>query len=92
MGPYPVNVPSADPGASRRSFEHPPGYQQNAFASELRSDQRRAQESNRSSYAQESSESGFDSSVWDTAKKWAQQAGEKISEAEAEVWRKINKE
>jgi len=27
-----------------------------------------------------------------TAKKWAQQAGEKISEAEAEVWRRINKE
>jgi hypothetical protein len=27
-----------------------------------------------------------------TAKKWAQHAGEKISEAEAEVWRRINKE
>jgi hypothetical protein len=27
-----------------------------------------------------------------TAKKWAQHAGEKLSEVEAEVWRKINKE
>jgi hypothetical protein len=39
------------------------------------------------------SEGGLDAdSVWNVAKKWAQTAGEKFSEAEAEVWRKINKE
>ena len=28
--------------------------------------------------------------IWDTAKKWAKVAGEKASEAEREVWRRIN--
>ncbi|KAI9717782.1 MAG: hypothetical protein M1812_004511 [Candelaria pacifica] len=30
--------------------------------------------------------------IWDTAKKWAVMAGEKASEVEGEVWRRINKE
>ncbi|KAI9753688.1 MAG: hypothetical protein M4579_005040 [Chaenotheca gracillima] len=30
--------------------------------------------------------------IWDTAKKWAKTAGEKVSEAEQEVWKRINKE
>ena len=91
---YPVALPSGEYGAPRRSLEHPPGYHQNVYASEQMSEQRRAQEaSNASGLGGVSTENtgGIDSdSMWDTAKTWAAKAGEKISEAEAEVWRKIN--
>lgn len=33
---------------------------------------------------------GEEESIWDTAKKWAFVAGEKASQAEKEVWRRIN--
>lgn len=93
LGSYPASIPEV---GGRRSLEHPPGYQQNVYASEMTSDQRRAQEAaNYSSTSQDSKDSiaGIDTEgVWNTAKKWIGQAGEKISEAEAEVWRKINKE
>jgi hypothetical protein len=90
---YPVAIPAAEYEGPRRSLEHPPGYQQNTYASEPTSDQRLAQEANGSSGVMAGSEGGLDAdSVWNVAKKWAQTAGEKISEAEAEVWRKINKE
>lgn len=86
---YPVAVPSEP----RRSLEHPLGYQQNVYASEQTSNQRRAQEANMSGIgALDTSENVGDMDLLNTAKKWAQQAGEKISEAEAEVWRRINKE
>ncbi|KAF8864139.1 hypothetical protein BDZ45DRAFT_54591 [Acephala macrosclerotiorum] len=94
LGSYPASIPEA--GAQRRSLEHPPGYQQNQYASEMTSDQRRAHEAaNYSSTSQENKETiaGIDTeSVWNTARSWLGQAGEKISAAEAEVWRKINKE
>lgn len=99
--PYPVAVSTAE-GGPRSSLEHPPGYHQNVYASELTSDQRRAQETEQAnnssglglSNQDKGSATGFDSegSMWGTAKKWAQTAGEKISVAEAEVWKKINKE
>ncbi|TVY22828.1 hypothetical protein LHYA1_G008618 [Lachnellula hyalina] len=94
---YPVQIPSTESGGPRRSLEHPPGYHQNVYASDQTSEQRRAQETINASSAlggRESTENfgAMDSgSIWNTAKKWTQQAGEKISEAEAEVWRKINK-
>lgn len=83
----------------REGLEHPPGYQQNSYASELSADQRRAQqeaEKNSSSFnlsqGQGGSTGGFDEpSVWNTAKSWANSAGEKLSAVEAEVWKKINK-
>jgi len=94
---YPVPLQSAEYGAPRRSLEHPPGYQQNVYASELTSDQRRAQEASNASAL--GGHDGYEDvggldpeGVWSTAKKWAQTAGEKISEAETEVWRRINKE
>jgi hypothetical protein len=87
-----ASYPMAIPSEARRSLEHPVGYQQNVYASELTSDQR-AQEANMSrigAHAPSENVEGVD--FLNTAKKWAQQAGEKISEAEAEVWRRINKE
>ncbi|KAF4628311.1 hypothetical protein G7Y89_g9841 [Cudoniella acicularis] len=94
---YPVPLPSSDDGAKRSSLEHPPGYHQNVYASELTSEQRRAQEANNASGFGVRDRTGKvggteSDSMWDTAKKWAQDAGAKIAEAEDSVWRKINKE
>ncbi|KUJ21013.1 uncharacterized protein LY89DRAFT_681644 [Mollisia scopiformis] len=92
-GSYPASIPEV---GARRSLEHPPGYQQNVYASEMTSDQRRAQEAaNYSSTAHDNKETiaGIGTeNVWSTAKKWLGQAGEKLSEAEAEVWRQLRKE
>lgn len=95
---YPAPIPNADYGAPRRSLEHPPGYQQNSYASELSSDQRRAQDAaNNSSglggYGGSEKGSGIDTeSVWNTASKWVTAAGNKLSATEQEIWRRINKE
>jgi len=88
---YPVQLQSGEQGGPRRSIEHPPGYHQNAYASEMTSDQRRAQD------AHNASSGGFkddDNSegIWNSAKKMAQNMGTKIAETEAEVWRRVSKE
>ncbi|PBP22702.1 hypothetical protein BUE80_DR006415 [Diplocarpon rosae] len=97
--PYPVSLSQAADDPRRGSLEHPPGYHQNVYASELTSDQRRAQEAEEANNSSgfgipdSGAAGGFDSDgVWNTAKKWAQQAGDKISATERDVWRKINKE
>lgn len=84
---HPVQLPP------RRSLEHPPGYQQNVYASDLTSEQRRAMETNASRENPErmGGEQGGDG-VWNTLGKMAQQAGAKIAKTEASVWRSINKE
>jgi len=97
---YPAPI-QGDYAAPRRSLEHPPGYQQNSYASELSSNQRRAQgAANNSSnlgglggYGSSEKGSGIDTeSMWSTAKSWVATAGEKIAETEQEIWRRINKE
>jgi hypothetical protein len=94
--PYPVSIPPTEFGGPRRSMEHPPGYQQNTYAADLTSDQRRAQQAHTAVVGHQNSshhDGDMDQeSVWNIAKNWAQQAGEKLSVAEAEVWRKINKQ
>lgn len=75
-------------------FEHPPGYHQNINASEFDSNKRSAHLAN-VSYEQRSgiaSGDEGDDGVWDAAKKLVHQAGEKLSAAEGEVWRMINKD
>jgi len=92
---YPVPTSGGEYGAPRRSLEHPPGYQQNTYASEFTNDQRRAQASNSSTGLGGVSENvgGIDTeNIWNTAKQWVSTAGSKIAETEAEVWRKINKQ
>ncbi|KAK0711132.1 hypothetical protein B0H67DRAFT_275599 [Lasiosphaeris hirsuta] len=71
------------------SLSHPPGYQQNPNASGL---DRYQQDVQKSSLAYDSRDEGVsDDGVWNSARKWAQAAGEKLSAAEDEVWRRINK-
>ncbi|KAI1374976.1 hypothetical protein F4677DRAFT_424192 [Hypoxylon crocopeplum] len=80
-------APAATSNSARYSLEHPPGYHQNTNASVLDSYQRTAIQ--QSELEGQTEESG---GVWDTAKKWAQQTGERLAAAEHEVWKKINKE
>lgn len=88
--PYPVPIPTRH-GAPRQSFEHPPGYQQNTYASELTSDQRRAQDAHNDSTGL-GGDSESAGGIFNTAKQWVSIAGNKISETESEIWRRINKE
>ncbi|KAI1180335.1 hypothetical protein F4777DRAFT_311550 [Nemania sp. FL0916] len=82
--PYSVPLPSATGGGDTRGFSHPPGYQQNASASQLNQYQRSAME-------QPEADDGGDG-IWGAAKKLAQQTGERLAAAESEVWKKINRE
>lgn len=89
------------------SLDHPPGYVQDTYAAEMTSSQRAAAAQvghgsggGLSSYH---SSSGFNNNhstfgdddgegLWDAAKKLAASAGERLSAAETEVWRRINKQ
>ncbi|KAJ8130248.1 hypothetical protein O1611_g3383 [Lasiodiplodia mahajangana] len=85
--PYGAQIPPATAGIGghgTQSLSHPPGYQQNANASEFDRYQRSAMEQ------RELDDGG--SGIWDTAKKLAQQTGERLAAAENEVWKRINKE
>ncbi|KAI9833729.1 MAG: hypothetical protein M1838_005560, partial [Thelocarpon superellum] len=99
----PHHLATDDTGPPRRSLEHPPGYVQNPQAGEVAAAQGLSPPVNQSGGlgyggASHGGKTGnvFDvgagEGVWDTAKKWAKVAGEKASEAEKEVWRRINKE
>lgn len=94
---YPAPVPAAEYGAPRQSLEHPPGYHQNAYASEVMSGEQHTQNPNNSFTGLGGSSSGngvgIDAeSIWNTAKQWASTAGSKIQETEADIWRRINKQ
>ncbi|KAI0165778.1 hypothetical protein GGR57DRAFT_135605 [Xylariaceae sp. FL1272] len=80
---------SGQPYGVQHPLAHPPGYHQNANASELDRYQRSAAEQRAYEDSQESSEGG---SVWGAAKKLAQQTGERLAAAEHEVWKKLNNE
>ncbi|KAI4870804.1 hypothetical protein F4820DRAFT_402005 [Hypoxylon rubiginosum] len=85
---YNSQGPTASTGSGFHNLEHPPGYHQNANASELGRYQRATTQQQRELEDQREDTNG----VWDSARKWAQQTGEKIAAAESEVWKKINKE
>jgi hypothetical protein len=95
------NPPRAQPPAStssafetgRASLEHPPGYIQNpnAAADDVFNPPVRALEGLVGSGG-DSSLTGDEPGVWDTAKKWALDAAGKVGEMEKEVWRRINRE
>ncbi|KAK2050556.1 hypothetical protein LZ31DRAFT_537585 [Colletotrichum somersetense] len=87
-GPRPI--PLGDDTAP--SLAHPPGYQQDAGASEFSSHQRAAHHAAVTSSAERGFQAQPDEGVWDTAKKWAQAAGGTLVAAEQEVWKRINKD
>ncbi|KAI0402635.1 hypothetical protein F4802DRAFT_347367 [Xylaria palmicola] len=84
--PYGNQIPSATTGidgSGAQGLSHPPGYQQNANASELDQYQRSAVGQG---------ELDSDDSIWGAAKRLAQQTGQRLAAVEGEVWKKINKE
>lgn len=97
MSTYPVVFPTSQYEAGRQStVEGPPGYSQNPYASDLTPEQRRASDAmvEEGGLGRSENTSGVTSlgvDAWATAKNWAQKAGERISEVETEVWKRINK-
>ncbi|OBT40752.1 hypothetical protein VE00_09267 [Pseudogymnoascus sp. WSF 3629] len=106
-GNYPTMLPVQGQGvaggqAERRSFEHPPGYQQNPYGGGMSGDQYSG--APRPSHSAQSGQSGQwhragdiddnggEESIWETAKKWATTAGGKLAETEAEIWKRVNGE
>jgi len=92
--PQPAQPTNLGTGAPGNHLNHPPGYHQNVNAVDFDSNQRAAHNANVSSGGRRSSTDGGDDDegVWDTARKFVQAAGSKLSAAESEVWRRINKE
>ena len=88
---YSLGGSTAATGASaqgaQHSYAHPPGYHQNAQASELDNYQRTAAQRNTSENETYQPEGD---GVWDQAKKWATVAGTKLAAAESEAWKMIN--
>lgn len=97
-GSIPTAVPTstvAGGGYGGQSvLSHPPGYQQNANASGLdRYQSASVHHQQHGDYAAVEREGqGSEGGVWDAAKKWAQATGQKLAEAESEVWKRINKD
>lgn len=93
-GTAPATGPAYSQGNPDEALEHPPGYHQNTSAADMPS-YARPPASTFSSYESGSTPGGLgnedDEGVWDTARKFVQTAGKKLSEAESEVWRRINK-
>ncbi|RKU47976.1 hypothetical protein DL546_004376 [Coniochaeta pulveracea] len=76
-------------------LDHPPGYQQNPSAADMTSSQREASLQSAAAapyhgYGGGVADNGDEEGVLGMAKKWAQTAGEKLSAAEQEVWKRIN--
>ena len=89
----------------RASLEHPPGYVQNPFASDMTPDQRFAAQQNNENRSETLPSLGYidnakgpragledDESVWGTAKKWVKEKAEQASKLEEKVWDKIGLE
>jgi len=85
--------------SGRVSLEHPPGYVQNPFASDVTPDQRfvtqQQEQMNQSSagsvlgYSENSRPVFEEESSWDV-KKWAKEAGKQLSKVEGQIWESIN--
>ena len=98
----PITLPAASAGSpARASLEHPPGYIQNPYASDMTPAQRlaAAQQENDSNTSPSlgftdnaKSNAGFveEESAWSMASKWAKKKGEQASELHGQVWEKID--
>ena len=105
---FPLSAASTDLAAAsagsptRASLEHPPGYVQNPYASDMTPAQRLAAPQ-RENDSETSPSLGFtdnakgihagvgeEESVWSMATKWAKKKGEQASELHGQVWEKID--
>ena len=101
----PTNIPSSTDVPGRASLEHPPGYVQNPFASDMTPDQRFAAEQEKENRSDTLPSLGYvddpkgprlgfedDKSVWGIAKTWVKEKGEQASKLEEKVWDKFGPE
>lgn len=89
-----LGQPAASPFVNEERISHPPGYQQDPNASVFSSHQRAAHQALESfprGTGGNASDFGEEEGVWDSAKKFMMAAGDRLSAAESEVWRRINK-
>ena len=97
----PSSISSSTDVGPRASLEHPPGYVQNPFASDMTPDQRFAAEHEQGNRSENLPSLGYiddpkgprpgledDQTVWGTAKKWVKEMGDKASKLEKEAWDK----
>ena len=100
-----TNFSSSTETAVRASLEHPPGYVQNPFASDMTPDQRFAAERQQEKRSDTLSSLGYiddpkvsmpglveDETAWGTAKKWMKETGDRVSKFGEEVWHKLGAE
>ena len=98
----PSNVSSSTDMPVRASLEHPPGYVQNPFASDMTPDQRFVAEQQQENGSDTLPSLGYvdnpkgprpgledDETVWGTARKWMKDKGDKASRIGDEVWDKF---
>ncbi|KAL9134660.1 MAG: hypothetical protein Q9175_004152 [Cornicularia normoerica] len=99
------NILSSTGKPVQASLEHPAGYVQNPFASELTPDQRFAAEQQQENRSDTLPSLGYiddpkgprlgledDETVWGTAKKWAKETGEQATKLGEKVWDKFGPE
>ncbi|MCJ1452691.1 hypothetical protein MMC28_003034 [Mycoblastus sanguinarius] len=99
----PSDFNTANETPTRASLEHPPGYVQNPYASDMTPDQRFATEQqasrsgnlpslgyNDNRKGASSAELEDEGSVWDTAKKWVKEKGEQANELHGQIWDRLN--
>ena len=73
------------------------GYVQNPYAAQMspqhlyEGQQQQNMSHGKGMMEKEQGVDGGGSGIWDTAKQWALAAGQKASQAEEEMWRRINK-
>lgn len=96
----PTTLSSSDAPAGRSSLEHPPGYIQNPYASDMTSTQRLVAEQKKhetdslspslgyNDAARNASNAGFgdDQSVWEMAKNGLKKTGEEASKLHSKIW------
>lgn len=102
----PSNVSPPTDTPVRASLEHPPGYVQNPFASDMTPDQRFAAEQRQENRSDALPSLGYvdnakgrratgledEETVWGTAVKWAKETGERASKLGEQVWDKLGGE
>ena len=102
----PTSLPVSADSSTRTNFEHPPGYVQNPYASDMTPDQRFATEQQKNETqsetvpslgyndnASKTSNSGLenDQSVIEAAMKWGKEKGRQLGDLHEQVWDSIGR-
>lgn len=102
----PASLPASTETSARASLEHPPGYVQNPYASDMTPDQRFTREQQQNENRSDSIPSlgyndnaggkgttgyGHDESMWDVDKDWGMKKGKQLGDLHEQVWDSIGR-